>query len=161
ATTEAIVGPQAHLTVGGDLFVQADAIERNSTFGRGTVDVSGSVSLAGGISLETGQTTASIDGKAEVTGNVNVTAKQRKVPIQTNQLFLLPTFVTGVAAQANVGTPNSDDLVEDLKLAGGRLIQAGRRKLFRALQKWYNEKEPDPPKIRQVNRFSFQGAVAV
>ena len=103
------------LTVGRDLFVQAETIDRNATWARAVVDPSGAVGIAVAVSVEHGTTTAAVDGTALVTRNVNVTAKQSKAPVEANRLFAIPSYFTGVSASAAVGTASTGNLLDDLK----------------------------------------------
>ena len=67
------------------------------------------------VSVESGQTLAALDGDANVTGNVNVTSKQSTLAIEKKRLFVVPTYFTGVAATAVVGTAPAGNLLDDLK----------------------------------------------
>src|SRR5574341_378511 len=181
STVTASIGPQAHLTVGRDLYVQAETIDRNSTFGRVTVDPAGAFGAAVAVSVEHGDTTASIDGHADVTRNVNVTAKQSKAPVEANRTFVIPSYYTGVASSAGVGTSSTGTFLDDLKSSitaaikpkvigglksiGNAILTLGKAiyDKVRGGPTFGPENKPKEPKTpeTEINRKSVQGAIGV
>ncbi len=175
STSSAIVGPDATLTVGRDLFIQAETIDRNATWGRVAVDPSGVLGVAVAVSIEVGNTTAELDGTATVGRNLNVTAKQSKAAVNAFRTFAIPSLVTGVAATTIVGRSSTDNFLDDLKsgitakfitprvLKVKDAVVNGITKLVTFIKdKIKGTKTPKPTPKKpptQIERKSFQGAV--
>jgi len=115
--TSAHVTDDAVLTVGRDLYVQADTTDRTRTMGRGTTGAEGIFSLSVGLGIVVSDTTAALDGQADVTGNVNVTANQVKLPVPANKTFVIPSFASGVNAASGTGVQSTGDFLDDSKAA--------------------------------------------
>ncbi|MDB5856869.1 MAG: Hemolysin-type calcium-binding region, partial [Ramlibacter sp.] len=152
----------ATLDVGGDLFVQADTLDRNRTLARSSPGGDGMVAAAVAISIERGHTNAWLDGDADVDGSINVTAKQEKAPLERNKAVLAPSVVNGVTAHAGVGLNSTGDLLDDVNGAfwGGLFSPiTGPIKNY-LLTKWYEHKGKEIPKESSPS-FQLSAGVAV
>ncbi|HSU68754.1 MAG TPA: M10 family metallopeptidase C-terminal domain-containing protein, partial [Tepidisphaeraceae bacterium] len=105
----------ADLTVGGDLTVEADTTNASRNMARAVAGADGSLAIAIAVEVENNTTNAFLDGQATVTGSVNVAAQHTWAYVPALKLFLLPTFVSGVSAQAGVGSDSTGDLLDDTK----------------------------------------------
>ncbi|MDK9703142.1 MAG: DUF4347 domain-containing protein [Sulfuritalea sp.] len=107
----------ADLTIGRDLSLQADTVDRNRTMARSVAGTDGKIGLSFAISVENGSTNAYLDGKASVARNVAVTAMQKADSIEASKLFIIPADGGGVSAEAGVGTNSKGDFLDDTKSA--------------------------------------------
>ncbi|KAA3622243.1 MAG: hypothetical protein DWQ08_13065, partial [Proteobacteria bacterium] len=115
SNTRVHITESADLTVGDDLFVQSDIVDRNRTMARSTTGSTGNVGVSIAVAVENGDTLAYLDGEADVVGNINVTALQSKEAVNVYKAFIVPGMVTGVNATAGVGTDSKGDLLDDAK----------------------------------------------
>jgi hypothetical protein len=120
--SRAEIGQDAVLTVGGNLFVQGETVDRNRTLARTVSGADGVLAVSVAVSRETGYTSAFLDGVADVGGNLNVTAKQLKEEVETERLILIPTAVNGVNASASTGTDFTGTIVDDAEGAVLNLV---------------------------------------
>ena len=148
ATTH--IQEDATLTVGGNLFVQADTVDRNRTMARSTTGDDGLFGLSLGVTVENGDTNAWLDGTADVTGNVNVTAKQSRSPVEANKLFLVPTFVNGLVAATGTGSISTGDFFDDITLT-----------VFGKLKDWAKSKMGADTPVETRGKVQFAGSLAI
>lgn len=111
------------LTVGGDLQIQADDIDRNYTAARSNSGRDGSIGAAVAVSVENGSTVALLDGTAVVGGDIVVNALQEKGQILGSKLGIVPVHYNGVHAAAGVNTNATGDLLDDAQSAAlGKIL---------------------------------------
>ena len=125
------VQPVAVLTVGGNLFVQADTTYARRNLARTVSGGEGSIGIAVAVDVAHGNTDAYLDGTAHVAGNVNVTAKETTDALTGNKAFVIPSYLLGVSALAGVGTNSTGDLLDDVRQS---LITTGKGKASNFLQ---------------------------
>ena len=155
------VQPNAALTVGGNLFVQADTTYARRNLARTVSGGDGSVGVAVAVDVVQGNSNAYLDGTAHVTGNVNVTAKETTVPLTGNKAFVVPGYLLGVSALAGVGTNSTGDILDDL---GRSAINHGLKRQPGSASpiRWIKEKLGIQPNNNPTKpNIQFAGAVAV
>ncbi|MEL0096610.1 MAG: hypothetical protein VW875_12265, partial [Planctomycetaceae bacterium] len=114
SNTIANVSGASQLTVGRDLYVQADNIDQLTNMARSVTGGDGRAGLAVAIDVEDGTTNAILDGIANVSGNVNVTSITDKTGINQSKFFaIFPAESSGVEASAGTGTNETGDLLKD------------------------------------------------
>ena len=155
------VQPNADLTVGGNLFVQADTTYSRRNLALTVSGGDGSVGLAVAVDVAQGNSDAYLDGMAHVTGNVNVTAKEATVPLTGNKAYVIPGYLIGVAAGAGVGTNSTGGALDDL---GNSVVATLKDSRLGIPIRWVKQKlgllpnnnnNPTKPEIQ------FAGAIAV
>ncbi len=120
--SKAIVSKDARITVGQDLFIQAETIDRTRTAAQGTTGNEGLLGITIALGVNVSDVVAQLNGQATVGRNINVVSKQSKLPVPANKAFLFPSFVSGVNAYVNVGTNSTGDLLDNSKAAGTSVI---------------------------------------
>ncbi len=165
----ATIGPQAVLTVGNDLFVQANTVDLNSNSAEAEADVQGNLAIAVAISVESGETLASIDGKATVTRNVNVTAKHENsesnlgssAGVGAADDSGIKDAVLDFLGDANNEGQNAEKATGPFVLAGINLIPL--KKIFGAARDKFGDAPTFGPenKPNDIQRKSTQGAISI
>ena len=187
STVSAVVTPNARLTVGRDLFVQAQTVDRNSTLANAVGDPAAALSIAIAVAVENGETLAALDGTAVVGRHVNVTAKQGKLPFEKKRKIKVPvgglprpipigfpSYYTGVSASASIGTPTTGNLFDDLskslshkKKTAQQAADDKAKSKGQKLKNWASSKlgtqqyGPQNKPKDSVKAPAFQGALAV
>jgi len=164
----------AVLSIGGNLYVSGNRIDRNLTQATSATEPDGKADVAVAVSLATEQTNAYLDGTATVTGNIQVNANSQNISIQQNKLGIIPGTTGGISASAGVGGgTNSGDLVTDYKSAVVTKLTTplknGAIKLLTPIGKWFSERNPvkwilskfpDSTGPAKADKFDFGAAVA-
>ena len=132
--TRAQVGDDADLTVGNNLFVHGDTVDRNRTMARSITGDDGKVGVAFAVSIENGDTQAFLDGRADVVGDISVDANQSKQAIEIEKVYFIPGLASGVSASAGVGTDSKGDLLDDTKSSITSTLKAGAESKFPVLK---------------------------
>ena len=163
SNTIANVSGSSQLTVGGDLFVQADNIDQLTNMARSVSGGDGRVGLAVAIDVEDGTTNAILDGSANVSGNINVTSISDKTGINQSKFFaIFPAEASGVEAAAGTGTNETGDLLKDLqgqakaKAGNTALAKKAAKKLPKVVTDFLDDRDDsiDP-------KFQFAAGVAI
>ncbi|RKY41296.1 MAG: hypothetical protein DRP85_06715, partial [Candidatus Makaraimicrobium thalassicum] len=111
----------AVLSIGGDLVVRADTIDRNSTEANGNTGDDGFIGVAVVVSVEEGETNAFVDGDIDVAGDISIIASQEQGDIEKEYIAVIPNAFSGISASAGTET---DDATGDL-LADGQNAASG------------------------------------
>ncbi len=123
------VTDDAVLTVGGNLLVHADTVDRTRVQAQTKADPKAFIGLPFAFAWEYGETLAYLDGQANVGGNVSVQATSSEDTFEEKIAFVLPADAKGVLARTILGTKSTGSFKDDLNattkggvLAGGRAI---------------------------------------
>ncbi|EAR60225.1 type I secretion target repeat protein [Oceanospirillum sp. MED92] len=119
----------AILSVGGDLTVDANSVERNRTMARAISGNDGALGVALAFSYETSDTNAYLDGTVSQSDTVSVTAEMEKAAIESTNMVVVPTIVNGVQAVSANGSESKGNLLEDTEATAKEKMTAGVDKL--------------------------------
>ena len=169
------VQPQAVLTVGGNLFVQADTTYARRNLARTVSGGDGSIGVAVAVDYANGSTDAYLDGTAHVAGNVNVTAKETTNPLTGNKAFVVPVLPArrlrrsrawGPTPPATSSTTCGRSIITSGKGAISNFVSTTTKQPIKWLREKFQEKFPpeQPPPVAPAPMkpdIQFAGAVAI
>jgi hypothetical protein len=162
SNANAIVTDDAVLTIGDDLYVQADTSDAVRVMARSTAGKDGSVAVAIAFTYEDGETNAFLDGTATVGGDIEVNALMVQNSVDVKKLFVIPSTSIGTSASAGVGDDSKGDYLDDAKSGVISKITDPIKKW--ATKKWYEfkNKQPDDSKSTEPSYDVAAGlAIAV
>ena len=106
----------SNLTVGGNLNLIAETVDKNVTIARSKSGEGGKLGMSAAVSYENGTTNALLDGNALVAGDIEVNATVVKESIDGSKLFgSIPSVNVGVCAQAGVNTGTYGSIFDDIQ----------------------------------------------
>ena len=118
--SQVLVSPEANLTIGGNLYVKAETIDRNRALATAVAGLDGQIAISIAVGVEGGTTNAHLDGTADVAGSIEVDASQRNEAINSPVPLLgyipvlkAPAVVSGIKAFSATGQVSSGDLTAD------------------------------------------------
>ncbi len=156
------VTDDAVLSVGGNLFVTGQTVERTRVMSRSPSGKDGVVGIAVAISIEDGDTNAFLDGTATVAGDVEVSATMVQEMVPVYKTFVIPSIQVGTMSQAGTGSNSKGDMLDDTKAMitspASNFIQGV---LLPKLKAKFSKGPPDTSTPTDTSSFDLAGAITV